>query len=57
MSAPASRALQQEGVAVVEEVHALRGERVHGFHMAAQGFLHAFLNAAGSFTISALLSS
>jgi hypothetical protein len=45
-------ALQQEGVAVVEEIHALRGERVDGGHLAAQRCpARAVLKAAGSSTI------
>ena len=38
-----AQALQQEGVAVVEEVHALFRQAVHGGHVAAQGLLHALL--------------
>ena len=40
-------ALQQEGVAVVEEVHTLCGKLVDGSHMAAQALLHLLLEEFG----------
>jgi hypothetical protein len=51
-------ALQQEGVAVVEEVHAFRAASVLiGCHLSRSVSCTRSLNPAGSFTMSALLSS
>ena len=44
---PCTGALQEEGVAVVEEVHAVIGQFVDGGHLTAQGFLHGAAEGVG----------
>ena len=44
---PGARGFQQEGIAVVEEIHPLGGQLVDGIHLPPQRFLHAFAKAPG----------